>query len=772
MPKFNNDDGRKRPFLGSSPLKILKRFEWLSAPQWLWRGPQLRVTIVLAVAIGLVMPVYVSYHLTSRRHEQELVQQQWSDQQRLTELLAIGMQSPLWDVDPDAGRPLFKSIFGDRRVVAAAVYDDRGKVFLMKEYAERRTGRQRMLERDVVHPNKRTIGKVMMEMDSGDLDAALVASQRTIMLTVIGQFALSLILIVAVFRQRLLLPIQRLMRESELLARRDLGEPFVWLREDEIGSLGRSLEHTRRSLRTLFDEVETISKQLAIKNDELQRHRDHLEEIVKERTSELQAAKEQAEVASKAKSAFLANMSHELRTPLNAILGYAQILKQSRNLDDRQKGGVETIKQSGEHLLMLINDLLDLAKIESGKFELYPTTVRLSHFLRSLIEIIRIKAEEKQLTFSYPEPERFPWVVQVDDKRLRQVLLNLLGNAVKFTNHGSVSLDVRFLTIGDARARMTFEVRDTGIGIEKEALKSIFQPFEQVGDAQRYFGGTGLGLAITRQLVELMGGEIFVESQIGEGSRFGFDLAAPLSDIDLRPLGDSQSEFDSYQGVRRKVMIVDDVEANRTMLKDMLEPLGFHVTEARDGAQAVEIARTNPPDLVLMDMRMPGMSGVEATRQIHRIAGLDETPIIIISASASPAREEESLAAGAVGFMAKPVLREPLLRLLALHLKLDWMLGALEDEVSEKELNAQESRGRQSAPMLVPCEEEMAVLYELALAGNMRSIRNWANRYGELDDKYRPFADKLRELANGFQSEAILNLVEKNFATRPKKGAS
>jgi signal transduction histidine kinase/CheY-like chemotaxis protein len=722
---------------------------------------KLGASIVLAVVLGLVLPVTIASFFTLRHREEALTQQLQSDHQRLTEILALGVQEALWNLDKDAAQRLLDSLIRDERVVGLLVRDKNLGIFLANDYPARRRGRQFKLERDIQH-NYRTIGYASVEIDSGPLDDAIAGDRLVFLFTAAAQLGLSVLLILALLQSRLLKPINRLMHESEKLARRELDEAFAWDRYDELGNLGHSLERTRQSLRALFDELET--KNLQLNQDierrvqieqELQRHRNHLEELVRDRTSQLQVAKELAEVASDAKSAFLASMSHELRTPLNAVLGYAQILKRDQTLGARQAAGVDTIEKSAQHLLMLINDLLDLSKIEAGKLELHASAIDVRRFLGIVNDIVRVKAEEKNLAFDFETDPDLPVAVRCDEMRLRQVLLNLLGNAVKFTDRGRVTLMVRHLPHGDTRTRLRFEIRDTGIGMTPEQLRAIFRPFEQVGETQRRIGGTGLGLAITRQLVRLMDSDVHVDSKPGEGSRFWFELLLPVEAEVAAP--SEQRLATGYTGARKKVLIVDDVDANRAVAADLLRPLGFEVHEAADGLDGVQQARVLTPDLIIMDIMMPVMNGLDAMRLIRQTTTLQQVPIIVVSASATQRDQAESLRAGANAFFIKPLDQQALLAEIGARLALTWTYGI--ETAPRKPASPGDAP---PAPLVMPPREQMEAFYRLALAGSMRDIRQWATDLEAAEPRYAAFAAKLRDLAGRYQSKAILAMAEEH----------
>ena len=419
--------------------------------------------------------------------------------------------------------------------------------------------------------------------------------------------------------------------------------------DDEIGHLGQSFN-------SMLTEIAERDRQLA-------EQRDHLEDTVQERTQALSVAKEAAEAASRAKSTFLSNMSHELRTPMNAIIGMTYMLKRN-NSDPAQVDKLAKIDRAANHLLQLLNDILDLSKIDAERMTLEQTAFSLPALVSDMADLLAPRAESARLHFFVDtDPQLNGLRLLGDPLRLQQVLLNLAGNAIKFTERGEVRIVARLAEQDSESVKIELAVRDTGIGIAPEALTRIFNPFEQAdGSTTRKFGGTGLGLPICQRLVRLMGGEIKVVSTPGSGSAFSFAIrlqrTEPLAEQqpDLRQSGSEAERIlrTEYSDIR--VLVAEDDWVNQEVSLELLrETLGLSVDIAPDGAEALEMALRHRYDLILMDMQMPVLDGIGATQAIRELDGYAEVPIIAMTANAFAEDRVQCLDAGMNDFIAKPV---------------------------------------------------------------------------------------------------------------------
>ncbi len=486
-------------------------------------------------------------------------------------------------------------------------------------------------------------------------------------------------------------------------------------------------------------------------------------EQTQQRAVELAKAKEIAEIANRAKSDFLASMSHELRTPLNGILGYAQNLRRDDRLDSSQKNAIKTIQDSGNHLLTLINDILDLAKIEARKLELHQTDFQLSRFLQGIVGIFTLRTQQmNDVTFIYEEATLLPSLILADEKRLRQILINLLSNAVKFTERGQVVFRVGLaedqyeLSSSDQWQyyKIRFEVIDTGIGMTTKQQERIFLPFEQVGGSKHRAEGTGLGLAITKDLVEAMQGTLDVESALEQGSKFCLELTLGMQWATTQQPVPRKRRVTGYSGPTQTVLVIDDDATNRNLLLSLLIPLGFEVIEAEDGQKGLDKARDVRPDIILVDLLMPEMNGGEVINTLATLSELQNTVIIASSASTFEIEKLQHLDIMYDAILPKPIEHKQLFELFKEYLPLDWIYEDLPKEEADQGLG-------QDDKLTPPPQEEMAILYDLAMKGEIRQLQRHVNYLEKLDERYGLFAQRLRQFIDAYDEDKILTLIEK-----------
>ena len=506
-----------------------------------------------------------------------------------------------------------------------------------------------------------------------------------------------------------------------------------------------------------------------------------LESKVEQRTAQLEASIQntetaliQAQNANQAKSRFLANMSHELRTPLNAILGFTQLMCRDRSISKEHQENIQIINRSGEHLLKLINDILEMSKIEVGQITLNETKFDLYTMLKSIEEMLRLKAQAKQLSLIFKIPKSIPQYIYTDEGKLRQIIINLLGNALKFTEQGEVTLSVELkesITAAEKNIdflftdtyELCFCVEDTGPGIEVEEMQQLFSPFEQTKVGRISNEGTGLGLSICHKFVELMGGELKVESTVGKGSKFFFEIPIELEDSQVpQILSSSNSSLKETSRViglapnqpEYKILAVDDVAASRLLLRKMLNQIGFAVKEAGDGREAVNLWSSWHPDLILMDMRMPIMDGYEATKQIKSHPEGNKTIVIALTASAFEEERVTILSAGCDDFMRKPFYETELLEKIGHYLNIEYLYEEIVDD-SNLKLKHLEELTQESLAVMSP--EWRSQLYDAAAKVDNREILQLLS---EIPQEYEALAQGLEHLVEQFRCDKIIDLTK------------
>jgi PAS domain S-box-containing protein len=566
---------------------------------------------------------------------------------------------------------------------------------------------------------------------------------------------------------------------------RIVGQESVWKRSNG------TLVHVRENARAIFDEtgkaqyyegtIEDISDQKWAET-ELRQYQERLEELVKARTAELEEtnrhleneirereqletdlirAREAAEAANRAKSVFLANMSHGIRTPMNAILGYTQILQHDAAIGKKQHEYVDVISRSGEHLLGLINDILEMSKIEAGRAVLNQEEFDFYALADDIEAMFRVKADQKQIALEFARAGAVPRFICADCGKVREVIINLLGNAAKFTDEGGISVRVEAEAGAAGECVIRVAVRDTGCGIEPDELERAFQPFEQTRSGRFQGSGTGLGLPISRQYARMMGGDLTVESAPGSGSTFLFTFKARVaSEADLRARANGAVKQVVGLAPGRptpRVLVVDDDEASREALSLHLEIIGFEVRRAADGLEAIAQAEEWRPDVILMDLWMPNMDGLETTRKIKASAIGPVTPILTVTASVLEESEHDAIAAGSDGFIRKPFRKAEIFSELKRVLGIDYVYDETRQPQETGTGAAGESRPSEPAPDLP--EELIHDLVEATEGGDGAKLRTLLEE--NQDRLGHELRDRLWELASNYEYAVMLDLLSR-----------
>ncbi len=509
-------------------------------------------------------------------------------------------------------------------------------------------------------------------------------------------------------------------------------------------------------------EESDLKVELSTKNqNELGEITNYLNQIVSKMKNLIIAnkeAKQACDVANQAKRRFMANISHELLTPLNGILGYTQVLHNSPNITQKEKRGIKVIHKCADNLLTLINDIIDFSKIESNTIKLNNSDFNLRYLLEEIIDTYQIKAKQKNISFFYDIPDNLPLGITTDRQKLRLVIINLLSNALKFTEQGSITLQVIISDFTASEIKIQFAVRDTGIGISEGNLEKIFLPFEKVVDSKTYKDGTGLGLSISQKMVELMDSCLKVNSELGKGSKFTFEITCSvIENYKEINIPSKTRKIIGYSGKEKTILIIDNLWKNRSLIINILEPLGFFIIEAENAQEGLEKVKQYQPDLIISDIYMPILDDWEIRSYMDSYQNLGNIPFILTSASILEGRKDKINNSELRNFLIKPIQSEELYRFIERKLNINWKY-ANSDNLLEDNLNIDQHKS-----IIFPPQSELIMLLDYAKKGQIKGMIQELEKIANIDGDYQDFVNHLNLLLKDFNIKNIRSFLKQNI---------